>query len=238
MQYAVQPVYKDDEIALYGEMFASLSKHVWPRACKEFKRSLPMLPISRDTIPALEDVSDALRKLTGWKIVGVPGIVGERDLIECYAHKEVPVCVKMRPRIYKKHSPAPDIVHDLLGHSVLFADPTFALIAEAYGRQGMLAIRNGLVTPCDRVFFRLETGLVLEDGAFRLLGPATLTSLDEAKKALGRTTPRKLFDVAAAMRVPVDDAHVQQVYYYTRSLAELLDLFESDWEPFYEKIAA
>jgi len=231
--------YTPAQVGLWQTLFDEMSTKVWPgRACDEYLACLAKLPITRDAIPNLREVSKALKAGSGWQILEVGDFALPADLVECFVNKQFPVCVDMRDPAYKYFSPKPDIWHDIIGHAVLLMHGEFAECMYAYGLQGKKAMKHGYLELCDRVFYQTEVGVLKTPQGFRLYGPAALTSKKEALNCLGAKTKRLPFNVERILKMPSTDAHVQEQYYYIESFTHLLNVMQQDWLPLFMRAAS
>ena len=84
-------------------------------ACDEFLDGLRTLGIG-DTIPDFDAVNAKLEPLTGWRIVGVPGLIPDAAFYDHLAHRRFPVTVWIRTRAELDYLVEPDLFHDFFGH--------------------------------------------------------------------------------------------------------------------------
>ena len=79
-----------------------------------------------DSIPDFESVNARLEPLTGWRVVGVPGLIPDAVFYDHLAHRRFPVTVWIRNRAELDYLVEPDLFHDFFGHVPLLSDPVFA----------------------------------------------------------------------------------------------------------------
>eukprot|EP01034_Spumella_vulgaris_P008181 gene8181-10405_t len=101
-------------------------------ACAEFLAGLDSIELG-DTIPDFEAVNARLEPLTGWRIVGVPGLIPDAALYDHLAHRRFPVTVWIRKREEIDYLVEPDLFHDFFGHVPLLTNPVFADYMQEYG---------------------------------------------------------------------------------------------------------
>jgi len=97
------------------------------------------LRVDADSIPDFESVNARLEPLTGWRIVGVPGLIPDAVFYDHLAHRRFPVTVWIRSRAELDYLVEPDLFHDFFGHVPLLSDPVFADYMQAYGQRGVEA---------------------------------------------------------------------------------------------------
>jgi phenylalanine-4-hydroxylase len=94
-------------------------------ACAEFLEGLKAIGLG-DTIPDFAEVNARLEPLTGWRIVGVPGLIPDAAFYDHLAHRRFPVTVWIRKRGEIDYLVEPDLFHDFFGHVPLLTNPVFA----------------------------------------------------------------------------------------------------------------
>ncbi|MEZ5459939.1 MAG: hypothetical protein R3E65_11740 [Steroidobacteraceae bacterium] len=152
--------YTPDEHAVWRELLARQQRLVARYAVPEFLAGVDTLGLDA-RIPRLEQVSERLRHLTGWELVGVPGLIPEREFFAHLAQRRFPVTVWMRRRDEFDYLVEPDLFHDFFGHVPLLCDPVYADFIELYGRAGPRAIEHGGLAMLARLYwYGVEFGLM------------------------------------------------------------------------------
>ena len=80
-----------------------------------------------------------LDPLTGWRVVGVPGLIPDATFYDHLAHRRFPVTVWIRKRSEIDYLVEPDLFHDFFGHVPLLSNPIFADYMQRYGQRAMEA---------------------------------------------------------------------------------------------------
>merc|ERR1712062_465726 len=136
-------------------------------ACKEYLKYYDTLKqekvIRNDVVPQLQDLSDYLFKSTGFKLCPVSGLVSARDFLACLAFKIFPCTQYIRHHDAPMHSPEPDLIHEVLGHVVMFMDPTLAHFSQKVGEASLGASDEFIVKLATLYWFTVEFGLVREN---------------------------------------------------------------------------
>ena len=126
--------------------------------------------MSRAGIPDFEDLSERLDRLTGWRVVAVPGLVPDAVFFEHLAHRRFVAGRFIRNPEQLDYLEEPDVFHDVFGHVPLLTDPVFADYMQAYGLGGLKAERLHALTRLARLYwYTVEFGLIREQGALKLL---------------------------------------------------------------------
>ena len=109
------------------------------RACREFIDNQQRFGMTPDAIPRFDDLNAVLAKATGWKLVGVEGLLPELTFFDHLANRRFPVTWWIRKPEQIDYIAEPDLFHDLFGHVPLLLNPVFGDYMQAYGRGGVRA---------------------------------------------------------------------------------------------------
>jgi phenylalanine-4-hydroxylase len=135
----LQPAdYSDEDQAVWRLLVERQTALAERHACPEFLQGLRTLGIG-ETIPDFDAVNARLEPLTGWRVVGVPGLIPDAVFYDHLAHRRFPVTVWIRKRSELDYLVEPDLFHDFFGHVPLLSNPVFADYMQLYGRRGVEA---------------------------------------------------------------------------------------------------
>ena len=221
----------DTWIALYERQAALLPG----RACDPFLNGLEALDLHRAGIPDFGRINEELRRLTGWTVVAVPGLVPDAVFFDHLAHRRFPAGQFIRRPDQLDYLQEPDIFHDVFGHVPMLTDPTFADYMQAYGRGGLRALGLGQLHNLARLYwYTVEFGLLQTPEGLRIYGAGIVSSRAESIFALDDPSPNRLgFDLERVMRTPYRIDDFQQVYFVAPSLQALLDTTLRDFGALY-----
>ena len=136
---------------------AMMAEHAAP----EFMAGLRLLGADAHRIPVLEEASERLQRLTGFEVIGVPGLIPEADFFAHLAERRFPVTVWMRRRDELDYLVEPDLFHDFFGHLPMLAHTVFANFIQAYGAIGAHAREPAALKMLARLYwYTVEFGLV------------------------------------------------------------------------------
>ena len=79
-------------------------------------------------IPQLSELSDYLHKKTGFTMKPTHGILSQREFLNAFAFKIFCSTQYLRNVKNPDYTPEPDIVHEIIGHVPMFADPEVAVL--------------------------------------------------------------------------------------------------------------
>jgi phenylalanine-4-hydroxylase len=209
------------------------------RACEEVLRGLALLDLHGQGIPDFRSLNKALKPLTGWEVVAVPGLVPDAVFFDHLANRRFPAGRFIRTPDQLDYLQEPDVFHDVFGHVPLLADPVFADYLQAYGQGGLRALGLGQLHNLARLYwYTVEFGLVQTEQGLRIYGAGILSSRTESIYCLESPVPRRLgFDIERVMRTPYRIDNVQETYFITPSLQDLLDATLQDFSDLYGRLA-
>lgn len=214
--------YSDEEQAVWRLLVERQSALARRYGCAEFLRGLDTLGID-DTIPDFAAVNARLEPLTGWRVVGVPGLIPDAAFYDHLAHRRFPVTVWIRKREELDYLVEPDLFHDFFGHVPLLTDPVFADYMQEYGRRGVEAGPD--VHLLARLYwFTVEFGLIRTPQGLKAYGAGILSSAAEVKHAIeGQGVQRLPFDPAKAMQSPYEIDKLQPIYFVLEDFRQLME---------------
>ena len=192
-------------------------------ACDEFLKGLDSLGIG-DTIPDFEAINARLMPLTGWRLVGVPGLIPDAAFYDHLARRCFPVTVWIRTRAELDYLVEPDLFHDFFGHVPLLTDPVFADFMQGYGRRAIEAGAENIDRLARLYWFTVEFGLIRTAKGLKAYGAGILSSAAEVKHAIeGEGVERLPFNATVAMQRPYEIDRLQPTYFVLDDFRQLLD---------------
>jgi len=190
-------------------------------ACEEFLRGLETLGIG-DTIPDFDLVNARLEPLTGWKVVGVPGLIPDAVFYDHLAHRRFPVTVWIRKRSELDYLVEPDLFHDFFGHVPLLSNPIFADYMQRYGQRAMEA--GAHIDLLARLYwYTVEFGLIRTSHGLKIYGAGILSSAKEVRHAIEGDVERLPFEAAKVMRRPYEIDKLQNTYFVLDDFRQLFE---------------
>jgi phenylalanine-4-hydroxylase len=152
----LQPAdYSDEDQAVWRLLVERQTALAERHACPEFLQGLRTLGIG-EAIPDFDAVNARLEPLTGWRVVGVPGLIPDAVFYDHLAHRRFPVTVWIRKRSEIDYLVEPDLFHDFFGHVPLLSNPVFADYMQLYGRRGVEA--GPQLDLLARLYWYIESG--------------------------------------------------------------------------------
>jgi phenylalanine-4-hydroxylase len=208
------------------EVWRTICRELAPKherlACRAFRDAVGALDLPRDRIPQLDEVTAALWPLTGFGYVPAAGIVALEEFYGSLADRLFHSTQYIRHHAAPLYTPEPDLVHEVIGHGHLHADPQLAevnrLAGEAARRAGT---PDALQVVADVFWFTIEFGLVREDGELRAYGAGLLSSYGEIEEF--RAADVRPLDFRAMATVDYDITHYQPILFAAESMDHLVD---------------
>jgi phenylalanine-4-hydroxylase len=213
--------YSAEDQAVWRLLVERQTKFARQFACAEFVHGLDTLGIG-DTIPDFDAVNAKLEPLTGWKIVGVPGLIPDAVFYDHLAHRRFPVTVWIRKRSELDYLVEPDLFHDFFGHVPLLSNPVFADYMQRYGQRAMDA--GAHIDLLARLYwYTVEFGLIRTDEGLKIYGAGILSSAKEVKHAIDGDVERQPFEAAKVMRRPYEIDKLQNTYFVLDDFRQLFE---------------
>lgn len=214
---------------LYRRQVGLLADHAAP----EFLAGLRLLDVDAQRIPVLEEASERLQRLTGFEVIGVPGLIPEADFFAHLAERRFPVTVWMRRRDELDYLVEPDLFHDFFGHLPMLAHTVFANFVQAYGAVGARARHPAALKMLARLYwYTVEFGLVATPRGLRAYGAGILSSSGETVYATRATGPARIgFDLQRVLRTNYLIDAYQKTYFVLDDIEQLFDsVLEADFD--------
>lgn len=181
-----------------------------------------------EQIPDFDVVSERLRKLTGWEIVAVPGLIPAGPFFDHLANRRFPVTNWLRKPDELDYIVEPDMFHDFFGHVPLLTQSDFADFMQLYGKRAEAAMEAGGGDMITRLYwYTAEYGLIREPGApLKAFGAGLMSSFTELQFAVESPDAHHLpFDLETVMRTTYEIDKFQRAYFVLPSFDALKEAF-------------
>ncbi len=180
------------------------------------------LGLPRDHIPQLDDVSDRLAPVAGFRYEPVAGLAPLRTFYGSFADDVFLSTQYIRHHSSPLYTPEPDIVHEVIGHANQLADPETAALYRLVGNAVQRVETDAALRLLSRVFwFTFEFGVVEEDGELKTYGAGILSSYGELDAF--RDAEIHPLDFAAMAGVEYDITRYQPLLFAAPSMTALHD---------------
>jgi len=217
--------YTDLENSTWERLIDRQLVNIKNRCCDEYLDGLSILNLSQKKIPQHNEVSEILKKETGWGVEVVPAIIPADEFFKLLANKKFPVASFIRIPEEFDYLEEPDIFHEIFGHCPLLTNQNYADFMQWYGELAL-----GL-TPKDRnrlfrlFWFTIEFGLIKQQNGFKAYGGGILSSPKETIHAIENPEViRKPLQALESLRTPFRIDIVQPLYFYIEKFEDLFEL--------------
>ena len=216
--------------APYTELEHGVWKTIWQalgpahraHACAEYLECLERLDFDSDRIPQLDEVSQKVEAISGFRLEPVAGLVEPRMFLESLARGVFLSTQYIRHHSTPLYTPEPDVAHEIIGHAVTLASTRLAELNRLFGEAVKRTEEPGAMDRLARVYwFTIEFGVLRENGEIKAYGTGLLSSAGE------------LSEMHKAKLLPLDiNVAIDHVYDPTHYQAELFcaDSFDQMYE--------
>jgi phenylalanine-4-hydroxylase len=145
-------------------------------------------------IPKINDVSNYLKGKTGFQLKPVPGMVDQREFLNCLAFRVFCSAQFVRHQLSLDCAAEPDLIHDFVGHVPMLADSSIAGLTQKIGLLSLGASDEDIKRLGYAYVYTIELGLCLEDGKQKAFGAAIASCAADLKKIEEDTHTWKEFE--------------------------------------------
>jgi phenylalanine-4-hydroxylase len=222
-----EPVPVIDYTEVEHEVWRTVCRHLEPRhetyACKEFRAALQALDLPRDRVPQLHEVSAALQPLTGFSYVPAPGIVPLEQFYGSLEDGLFHSTQYLRHHAAPLYTPEPDVLHEVMGHANLLADPQLAELNRLAGAAARRCTTPRALKAVTSVFwFSIEFGVLWEGTDLVAYGAGILSSYGEIEEF--RSMEIRPLDVVEMATIEYDITRYQSTLFAGESFGHVVDV--------------
>jgi phenylalanine-4-hydroxylase len=196
-------------------------------ACDAFKRAWPLLGLHSDRIAQFTEVNAFLARHTGFALSPVAGLVTPRVFMSHLASRRFLATQYIRHESAPLYTPEPDVVHELVGHAALLADPEFARINRMFGEATLVGAEETIQELIRVYWYTLEFGVVRGRDGFQVVGAGLLSSFGELGR-FEREARIEAFDIESIAATPFDPTDYQGNLFAAESVGEMFGALE-EW---------
>jgi phenylalanine-4-hydroxylase len=233
--------YSAEEHATWRVLMERQLRALQGHACQEYLSGLEALGISPEGVPNFDQMNARLRRLTGWEVVAVPGLIPSRPFFQMLSDRRFPAGTFIRSREQLDYLEEPDIFHDVFGHVPLLTNSAYADYMNEYGRIGLEAIeRKGVKFLARLNWYTIEFGLIRKSEGIQIYGAGIISSFGEAKYVAQDPSANQLaFSLERVLRTGYYIDDFQATYFVIDRFEQLFDLLKAtDFAALFERIRA
>lgn len=196
-------------------------------ACRVHVDARHRLGIPDDHIPQLRDLSDRLESFHGFRLRAIEGLIEPKIFLSGLADHIMYCTQYIRHSSRPEYTPEPDIVHEVIGHVPMFADPDFVKLSLLIGDAASTADSDQIAT-LDRLYwYTLEFGLIEDPSGVRAYGAGLLSSFGELSHAFTPEVEHRPFNMDEVVTTPYNYSDMQPLLFVIPSFAYLCREVES-----------
>lgn len=220
--------YTEQEHGIWTLVAGELAVKHQRYATAEYLDGAARLGLPFDRIPQLEEVSELLEPLTGFRYLPAAGLVPLRDFYGVLADGYFHSTQYIRHHSVPFYTPEPDVIHEVIGHANALANDRFAELYRLAGAAARRVESEEALEFVSKVFwFTLEFGVMLEGGELKAYGAGILSSYGEIEEFRGmQIRPLDLRDMGATQ---YDITKYQDVLFRADSMQQLEDVVGGFW---------
>ena len=232
-----EAAYTEQEHEVWRVVSAELETKHERLACAAAREGRARLALPVDRIPQLPEVTAALAPLTGFVYQPAAGLVPLREFYGSLGDRRFWSTQYIRHHSVPLYTPEPDVVHEVIGHAVTLAEPSYAALYVAAGQAARRVETPEALELVSRIFwFSLEFGVVREGGEPKAYGAGLLSSYGEIEEFVSADLRR--LDLRAMGTQTYDITHYQPVLFAAESWQHVHDVVGGFFETVDDEAAA
>jgi phenylalanine-4-hydroxylase len=221
-----EPIPRIDYTDAEHEVWRTVCRELAPKheryACRSFREAVVALELPRERIPQLDEVTAGLEPLTGFHYVPAAGIVPLDEFYGSLADRVFHSTQYVRHDDAPLYTPEPDLIHEVIGHGHLLADPEIAEVNRLAGEAARrVETEEALQMVADVFWFTIEFGVLREDGELRAYGAGLLSSFGEIEEF--RAAEVRPLDFAEMATLEYDITHYQPILFGAESIEHMVE---------------
>jgi len=217
-----QVEYTESEHEIWRTVSRELALKHERLAIRAFREAKAALALPEDHVPQLDEVSAGLKPLTGFEFHPAAGLVPLDEFYGSLADRIFHSTQYLRHDSSPLYTPEPDIVHEVIGHGNLLADPQIAEVKRLAGEAARRCeTAEGLQYLADVFWFTIEFGVMHEEGELRCYGAGLLSSYGEIEEFRGADI--RPVDFHAMATLEYDITHYQPILFACDGMGELTE---------------
>jgi len=214
--------YTEQEHGVWRTIWEALGPAHRDHACAEYLDCLDRLAFDADRIPQLDEVSQKVEAISGFRLEPVAGLVEPRVFLESLAQGVFLSTQYIRHHSTPLYTPEPGVAHEIIGHAVTLASKRLAELNRLFGEAVRRTTSTSELDRLARVYwFTIEFGVLRENGGIKAYGTGLLSSAGELAE-MHKAELRPL-DIEAAADHVYDPTHFQAFLFCAESFDQMYE---------------
>lgn len=214
--------YTEQEHGVWKKIWEALGPAHREHACAEYLDCVDRLAFDTDRIPQLDEVSQKVEAISGFRLEPVAGLVEPRIFLESLARGVFLSTQYIRHHSTPLYTPEPDVAHEIIGHAVTLASTRLAELNRLFGEAVKRTEDANELDRLARVYwFTIEFGVLRENGQIKAYGTGLLSSAGELAE-MHKAELRPL-DINAAANHVYDPTHYQAELFCADSFDQMYE---------------
>jgi phenylalanine-4-hydroxylase len=219
--------YTAEEDGVWRVVSGELAEKHRRLAAQELVDASARLGLPSERVPQLREVDERLQALTGFRIRPVPGLVPTREFYGALAERTFLATQYLRHHSVPFYTPEPDVLHEVVGHATMLADPRLADLYELAGRASLRCDDEALERFSKVFWFTVEFGVVWQGDELKAWGAGLLSSYGEIE--VFREADALAWDLERMARLDYDITRYQPVLFAADSFDHLVAALTDHW---------
>lgn len=230
--------YTPADHAMWKRLFERQMEQLPSVASEAYLSGIDKVGFVADHIPNFaNETNPRLRKLTGWEVYVVPGLIPHKEFYQHLANRQFPASTWLRKPEQLDYLEEPDMFHDTFGHVPLLSNQEFCNFMADLSKVALRYIEDeeALQRLSRLYWYTVEFGLIREKGKLKIYGGGIISSPGESRYSLSEEVPKLDFNVTTLLNTPYHIDRYQDRYFVIDSYEQLYGSV-SEIEEILEKI--
>lgn len=217
------PLFTEENHDVWKKLFENQDENRVKGISEIYLNYLQELLLPKDRIPSLDEINEVLTAKSGWEVIPTTGMVDSNYFFNCLAEKRFPVNISIRKLSELDFAELPDMFHDVVGHLPLLLNEKYS---EAMQKLGLIAQDYfddaEVIDILTKIYwYYFETGVISENGRYKIFGSAIVTSKGEINNVFKSDTMIEQFSVENIKNESINPFELQQKYFYVNDLGDV-----------------